>query len=185
MFCLTSVSMFLKRTLRWPPAMISYAGTVGTPAAIMVAIWRLKMATSRGFTVEPAAPNRGFGFSLTAWGFMPWRRSSALTRLALRDCISPFIFTPRLSSATHSYTVNCLTAARAAPTLPADLDATVAVAIYVFPETQDPCSLPLSLRDRVARSAGWGFGHAKRTYFAVPSPQPSPGGRGEQNISPS
>jgi hypothetical protein len=94
--------MFLKRTLRWPPAMISKACTIGTPAAIMVAIWRLKMATSRGFTREPAEPNSGLGFSLTDCGFMPWRRNSALTRLALRPCISPFIRTPRLSSATHS-----------------------------------------------------------------------------------
>src|SRR6185437_9526096 len=132
MFCLTSVSMFLKRMLRWPPAMISKDCTIGTPAAIMVAIWRLKIATSRGLTRLPAAPNSGLAFSFTVCGFMPCRRSSALTRLALRACSSPFILVPRLSSAVHSYTVNCLTEARAAPTERAvGLLTVVAVAIAV------------------------------------------------------
>src|SRR5690348_3643327 len=138
--------MFLNRTLRWPPAMISNDCTIGTPAAIMVAIWRLKIATSRGLTLLPAAPNSGLVFSLTVCGFMPWRRSSALTRLALRACISPFILVPRLSSAVHSYTVNCLTAARAAPTsrAPLALRATglLAVAVAMDVPHYIRCSIP-------------------------------------------
>lgn len=82
--------------------MMSKDCTIGTPEAIMVAIWRLKMATSRGFTVLPEAPNSGLPRSLTVWGFMPWRRSSALTSEAFFAVMSPFIRLPRLSSAIQS-----------------------------------------------------------------------------------
>jgi hypothetical protein len=104
-----STSMFLKRTFFWPLAMISKACTIGTPAAIMAAIWRLKIATSRGFTFLPVAPKRGLDFSRTVCGFMPWRRSSAFTRAAFFAGISPFMRLPRLSRATQSYWTRLLT----------------------------------------------------------------------------
>ncbi len=47
MLVLMSVSMSFMRGLVWPPATISKPCTIGTPAAIIVASWRLKTAMSR------------------------------------------------------------------------------------------------------------------------------------------
>ncbi len=102
MLCFTSIRTFLKRTFFWPSAMMSNACTIGTPEAIMVAIWRLKIATSPGLIVLPVEPNSGLERSRTVCGFMPWRRSSALTSEAFFAGMSPFMRLPRLSSATHS-----------------------------------------------------------------------------------
>ncbi len=102
MFCFTSSSTFLKRTFFCPSAMMSNDCTIGTPEAIMVAIWRLKMATSPGLIVLPLEPNSGLARSRTVCGFIPWRRSSALTSEAFFAGISPFMRLPRLSSATQS-----------------------------------------------------------------------------------
>src|SRR5690625_752221 len=129
MVVLTSSSMFLKRGFFWPPEMISKDCTMGTPEAIMVAIWRLKTATSRGLTRLPVEPNSGLGFSRTVCGFMPWRRSSALTSEAFLPDISPFMRLPRLSSATHSYTDSLVTEPRAAPVL---RDCLVAMAVAML-----------------------------------------------------
>jgi hypothetical protein len=52
---------------------------MGTPAAIIVASWRLKMEMSRGLMDLPALPNSGLALALTDCGLIPWRRSSALT----------------------------------------------------------------------------------------------------------
>src|SRR5690242_1537010 len=135
--------MFLKRTFFWPSAMISKDCTIGTPEAIMVAIWRLKMATSRGLTALPVAPNNGLDFSRTVCGFIPWRRSSAFTSEAFFAGISPFMRLPRLSSATQSYMVILLTSARWAPRSRAFLAIALAVAM--------PDSPGGSIRDRRSR----------------------------------
>ena len=68
------------------------AGGIDAPA-----ICRAKKAMSLGVMTRPALPNSGLGLGLTTVGLMPWRRSSALSRLALRADCSPFILTPRLS----------------------------------------------------------------------------------------
>ena len=61
----------------------SYEGTTsGTPACIMVAIWRAKMAMSAGSGFL-APPNRAWGFFLTLIGLMPCLRSSLLARVSL------------------------------------------------------------------------------------------------------
>lgn len=93
---MVSTSFFIRGFL-CPLAMMSSADTIGTPDFIIVAICRLKKAMSLGLTGLPAAPNSGFDFGLTWPGLMPWRRSSARSRLAFLASCSPFIFTPRLS----------------------------------------------------------------------------------------
>ena len=45
--------------------MMSKPCTIGTPAAIITAICRLKTAMSRALIVFPAAPNRGLPFAFT------------------------------------------------------------------------------------------------------------------------
>ncbi len=85
-----------------PVPMISSELTIGTPDFIMIAIWRLKKAMSLVLIALPAAPNRGLGLGLTTLGVMPWRRSSARSRLAFLAGVSPFILTPRLSVPTQT-----------------------------------------------------------------------------------
>ena len=81
-----------------PLAMISIELTIGTPAFIIVASWRLNTAMSSGLTRLPAAaPNSGLPLGLTTLGVMPWRRNSARSMLAFLACCSPFILVPRLS----------------------------------------------------------------------------------------
>ena len=64
--------MSFMRGLFWPPATMSKPCTIGTPAAIIVASWRLKTEMSRDLIVLPALPNSGLAFSLTVCGLMPW-----------------------------------------------------------------------------------------------------------------
>ncbi len=52
------------RGLDWPLAMISKPCTIGTPAAIITAIWRLNTAMSRALIVLPAAPKSGLPLAL-------------------------------------------------------------------------------------------------------------------------
>ena len=85
----------------WPFPMISSEVISGTPDFIMVASWRLKTAMSLGLIGLAAPPNSGLGLTRTRVGLMPPRRSSARSRLALLDCCSPFILTPRLSVPSH------------------------------------------------------------------------------------
>ena len=92
---LTSVVM---RGFLLPLAMISIELTIGTPAFIIVASWRLNTAMSSGLMRLPAAPpNSGLPLGLTTFGVMPWRRSSARSMFAFLACCSPFILVPRLS----------------------------------------------------------------------------------------
>ncbi len=93
---MVSTSFFIRGFL-CPLAMMSSDDTIGTPDFIIVAICRLKKAMSFGLIGLPAAPNSGFDLGLTCPGLMPWRRSSARSRLAFFADCSPFIFTPRLS----------------------------------------------------------------------------------------
>lgn len=79
---LTSINMFFMRGLLLPFAMMSMPCTIGTPAAIITAIWRLNTAMSRAPVALPADPNRGLPLGLTDSGLMPCRRNSALTMLA-------------------------------------------------------------------------------------------------------
>ena len=109
--------MSFTRGLFWPPATISKPCTIGTPAAIIVANWRLKMEMSRGLIELPALPNSGFGFGFTDCGLMPWRRNSALTKAALLVVYSPFIRVPRLSRPTQTNVSVWLSCARDLPTL--------------------------------------------------------------------
>ena len=70
----------------------------------MVAIWRLNTEMSWALMVLPEAPNRGLVLVRTTVGLMPCLRSSARSRLAFLDVVSPFILTPRLSVPSQ---VNC------------------------------------------------------------------------------
>jgi hypothetical protein len=47
----------------------------------MTEIMRLNTAISRGLMRLPACPKRGFALVLIEVGLMPWRRSSARTKL--------------------------------------------------------------------------------------------------------
>ena len=124
--------MFCMRGLVWPPAMISNACTIGTPAAIMTEIMRLKTAISRGLMRLPAEPNSGFALGFIDVGLMPCRRSSALTRLGFFAWYSPLSLTPRLSMPTQRNGVSSLILARALPACAvAFLAAAVAVAVAI------------------------------------------------------
>ena len=101
MSVLMLVSMSFMRGLLWPPATISKPCTIGTPAAIIVASWRLNTAMSRPLIALPALPNSGLGLALTTCGLMPCLRRSALTRLAFLLICSPLILVPRLSMPTQ------------------------------------------------------------------------------------
>lgn len=90
-------TIFFIRGFLCPLPMMSSAETIGTPDFIMVAICRLKKAMSLAPTALPAAPNNGFGLAFTCPGLIPWRRSSARSRLAFFANCSPFILIPRLS----------------------------------------------------------------------------------------
>ena len=71
--------------------------TSGTPAFIIVASCRVKIAMSIGLIFLPPPPKRGFGFFLTVLGLIPWRRSCALAIARLTDSISPLVARPCLS----------------------------------------------------------------------------------------
>ena len=68
---LMSSSMFFMRGLDCPLAMMSRPCTIGTPAAIITAIWRLNTAISRGLIVRPVEPNSGLGLGLIVVALMP------------------------------------------------------------------------------------------------------------------
>src|SRR5690606_389856 len=79
-----------------PSAMMSKDCSSGTPAFIMVAICRVKMAMSMGLIFLPA-PNRATDFLRTLSGLMPCLRSCALIRAGFCPFISPLSLPPRLS----------------------------------------------------------------------------------------
>src|SRR5690606_5558371 len=54
-------------------------------------------AMSRAEIFLAPPPNSGLDLALTIVGVIPWRRSSARSRLAVRAICSPFITLPRLS----------------------------------------------------------------------------------------
>ena len=87
-----------------PSATISNAETKGTPAFIMVANWRLKIAMSPGVILDrlaPPIPNRGSDFFLTFGLVTPCLRSSALIRAMLVPIISPLALLPFRSRPCH------------------------------------------------------------------------------------
>ena len=71
--------------------------TSGTPAFIIVANWRAKIAMSEGVIGFLRSPNRGFAFFLTTCGVTPWRRSCAFASVTLSLWISPLVALPRRS----------------------------------------------------------------------------------------
>ncbi len=129
MSVLMAMSMFFMRALVWPLAMISKPCTMGTPAAIITDIIRLKVAISRVLMRLPAEPNSGFALVLTDIGLIPCRRSSARTRLAFFAWYSPLILVPRLSVPTQRNDSSWLTCARARPICAVAFLLAVAVAV--------------------------------------------------------
>jgi len=75
---------------------MSKAWTRGTPAAIMVASWRLKMAMS-ALLIFLFTLNSGSAFFLSLVGLTPWRRSSARTTVRFGARVSPLMRVPRRS----------------------------------------------------------------------------------------
>ncbi|MCY1312240.1 hypothetical protein D9M70_626450 [compost metagenome] len=73
--------------------MMSNACNSGTPAFIMVAIWRVKRAISSGLMRLPLL-NIEVDFLRTFCGLMPCLRSCALTSAGLWPVSSPLIFVP-------------------------------------------------------------------------------------------
>ncbi|MNP44612.1 hypothetical protein D3C76_1384830 [compost metagenome] len=87
-----------------PSAMMSKDCSSGTPAPIMVAIWRVNRAMSRGLIFLPA-PSREMPFLRTRVGLIPCLRSCALTSAVLVPDNSPLIFPPFLSVPSQTKTL--------------------------------------------------------------------------------
>ena len=90
----------------WPRPTMSNACTSGTPAAIMVASWRMKMAMSFGMIFLPAPPNSGLGFFLILSGLTPMRRSSDFTWASVAAVRLPFIRLPLASVPSQAHTTS-------------------------------------------------------------------------------
>ena len=84
--------------LPWPT--MSKDCSKGTPAFIMVANWRVKVATSLGL-MDCAQPMRRF---LIFLGVIPWRRSMARTKVSAVARVSPLTIRPLRSRPCHSKT---------------------------------------------------------------------------------
>ncbi|OIQ67052.1 hypothetical protein GALL_513750 [mine drainage metagenome] len=104
----TSVRMSLSSRvtlgLGLPRPTMSKACSSGTPAFIMVANWRVKMARSLDLMGFPALMRR----FLTLLGITPWRRSAARTWFSPPARVSPRTCLPLRSLPSHSKT-NSLT----------------------------------------------------------------------------
>ncbi len=87
-----------------PSLMMSNDCSSGTPAAIMVDIWRVNRAMSIGLIFFPA-PSREMPFLRTLTGVMPCLRSCALTRVGFWLDSSPLTLVPFLSVPSHTKTL--------------------------------------------------------------------------------
>ena len=86
-----------KATFSCPSATMSNDCTSGTPAFIMVASWREKIAMSAGVIAFLRSPNSGLGFLRTVCVITPCLRSWALASARLSLCTSPCTVLPRRS----------------------------------------------------------------------------------------